>query len=309
MPLFGSSGKKSEKQSGRTQRASIPESAQSSGTEERFGLFELWPGTPPGEASKVETVMDIVAVHGLGGHAYETWTEGRRLWLRDFLPESIPDARVFSFGYNSAVAFGGTASKIDDFATSLLERLLQKRRQYKDHIRPIIFVCHSLGGIVFKRALTMAHAQESRYGALKTAIKSVIFMGTPHRGADIANWSRLLRQIARVPGLGDIRTDLLDDLRPKSDLLMTISSDFVERAATLTIFSIYERNFLPGWGDLVVDKDSAVLNLINETRLPVNRDHRTMCKYLTSTSEEYDTVFSCLAEVVDKVKGEDDTCM
>ena len=33
-----------------------------------------------------------------------------------------------------------SASRIDDYATTLLERLLQKRRQYKDHIRPIIFV-------------------------------------------------------------------------------------------------------------------------------------------------------------------------
>lgn len=169
----------------------------------------------------------------------------------------------------------------------------------------------------------MAHAHETRYGTLKTAIKSVMFMGTPHRGryfeetkslltlricfgrhsltlcvgADIANWSRLVKQIAKVPGLSDIRTDLLDDLRPKSELLMTISSDFVERAAALTIFSIYERNFLPHWGDLVVDKDSAVLNLINETRMPVNADHRTMCKFLTSSSEAYDTVYSCLGEL------------
>ena len=79
-------------------------------------------------------VSSIVAVHGLGGHPYKTWTEGQKLWLRDFLPKAVPDARVLTFGYNSSIAFGGTASRIDDFATTLLERLLQKRRIYKDTI-------------------------------------------------------------------------------------------------------------------------------------------------------------------------------
>lgn len=78
---------------------------------------------------------------------------------------------------------------------------------------------------------------------------------------------------------------------------MTISSDFVDRGAALTIFSIYERRFLPEWRDLVVDKDSAILNLSNETRVPIEADHRTMCKFLTSSSEAYETVFDSLQEL------------
>lgn len=144
MPLFGRSERKPEKKE-RTTRARTPEPPQPAAPEEeRFGLFELWPNTPLGETTKVPTVLDIVAVHGLGGHPYKTWTEGQNLWLRDFLPKVVPDARVFTFGYNSAVAFGGTASKVDDFATTLLERLLQKRKQYRDHVRPVIFVRHCL---------------------------------------------------------------------------------------------------------------------------------------------------------------------
>ena len=82
----------------------------------------------------IDMVGSIVAVHGLGGRPYKTWTEGKSLWLRDFLPKAVPEARVFTFGYNSRIAFGGTASRIDDFARTLLERLLQKRRQYKDTV-------------------------------------------------------------------------------------------------------------------------------------------------------------------------------
>lgn len=171
----------------------------------------------------------------------------------------------------------------------------------------------------------MAHAHSSRYHSLIPAVKSVIFMGTPHRGSDIANWSKIIGHIANIPLLGSIRTDLLEDLRPKSELLMTISSDFVERGAGLSIFSFYERKFIPGLRDLIVDKDSAVLNQPNETPLPIEADHRTMCKFLTSSSEAYATVFDCLSELyvllnsmwqasadlssIDAAKGEDDSCM
>ena len=151
MPRFGRSHEEPEKRT-RIGRARTPEAPKPAGdTEEEYGLFELWPDTPPGEATKVPTVMElvlpsrslgitlmrlssIVAVHGLGGHPYKTWTEGQKLWLRDFLPNAVPEARVFTFGYNSSIAFGGTASRIDDFARTLLERLLQKRRIYKDTV-------------------------------------------------------------------------------------------------------------------------------------------------------------------------------
>lgn len=80
MPLFGRSDKIPEPRTS-VRRARTPEPPATAGeTEEPFGLFELWPNTPSGEASRVPTVMDIVAVHGLGGHPYKTWTEVR---LRD----------------------------------------------------------------------------------------------------------------------------------------------------------------------------------------------------------------------------------
>lgn len=143
----------------------------------------------------------------------------------------------------------------------------------------------------------MARAHSLRYHSLVAAIKSVIFEGTPHRGSDIANWSKILGRLANIPMLGSIRTDLLEDLQPKSELLMTISSDFVERGAGFSIFSIYERKLIPGLRDIVVDKDSAILNQQNETPMQIEADHRTMCKYLSSNSEAYALVFDCLSEM------------
>jgi hypothetical protein len=70
-----------------------------------------------------------VAVHGLGGDSIKTWTHPKSnvFWLRDFLPQQIPDARIMTFGYNAAAAFGQSTSDVIDHAKSLLGSLVDKR--------------------------------------------------------------------------------------------------------------------------------------------------------------------------------------
>jgi hypothetical protein len=79
-----------------------------------------------------------------------------------------------------------------------------------------------------------------------------MFMGTPHRGSDAAFWAGILGSIADVLTLGSIRTKLLQDLQPKSACLGSICSQFVERAKSLRIFTIYERLKIKGLPGLVI---------------------------------------------------------
>lgn len=107
----------------------------------------------------------------------------------------------------------------------------------------------------------IAHERSSRYNQLLNAIKGVVFMGTPHRGADIAYWSRILGKMANIPLMGSIRTNLLSDLVPKSATLGEISSQFVERGKSLQIFSFYERVKTSGLNDLVRTQQAFMCNL------------------------------------------------
>jgi alpha-beta hydrolase superfamily lysophospholipase len=107
-------------------------------------------------ASTARDITDIIAVHGLNGHYEKTWTEGSSQynWLRDSLSQadwSLQRTRVLSFSYNSKIKKSKSTADIYDFADQLLESLLLARQQEEEQLRPIIFVCHSLGGIVFKQ--------------------------------------------------------------------------------------------------------------------------------------------------------------
>lgn len=108
-----------------------------------------------------ENVVDIVAVHGLNGHYENTWTAIHKdgtptNWLKSMLPKIAQqehvNTRVMSFSYNSLVQFSKSTSDVFVFADQLLEHLLAMRMQEGEQKRPIIFICHSLGGIVVKQA-------------------------------------------------------------------------------------------------------------------------------------------------------------
>lgn len=129
-----------------TSNAPEPDPQTRGYTEERteiHGLFTMFEPDQP--------EVDIVAIHGLNGHYLRTWTEGSSNWLRDFLPEDLPTARIMSLGYDSRVAFSSSVGNIERFADQLLAYLNRERKEPTTQDRPLIFICHSMGGLVMKQ--------------------------------------------------------------------------------------------------------------------------------------------------------------
>jgi hypothetical protein len=90
----------------------------------------------------------IVAVHGLNpkntpNHATATWTAGDRLWLRDFLPSLLPEARIMLFAYNANVAFDTSAAGIREHAENILNWLKVKREVSRQPYRESLSLCHA----------------------------------------------------------------------------------------------------------------------------------------------------------------------
>ena len=99
----------------------------------------------------------IVAVHGLNGQRERTWTaeSNNVLWLRDLLPQKIKNARILTWGYDARTHTKShtdflSTKKLYDHGRELVYDLWAERRETDTSQRPIIFVAHSLGGIVVK---------------------------------------------------------------------------------------------------------------------------------------------------------------
>lgn len=84
--------------------------------------------------------LDIVAIHGITGDAFGTWThENGTNWLRDYLPKEFPGARIFTYGYPAEVLCSRSDGNIDSFARALLNDLRSVRRELKVDI-PLEYV-------------------------------------------------------------------------------------------------------------------------------------------------------------------------
>lgn len=83
-------------------------------------------------------MLSLVAVHGLNvfgkanAFGVRTWIAGKPseevLWLKDLLPDYLPDARVLLFGYNSNVGMNTSTAGLSGAAENLLARLRVKRQ-------------------------------------------------------------------------------------------------------------------------------------------------------------------------------------
>lgn len=97
----------------------------------------------------------IILVPGLGGHFEETWqADDKTIWPRDMLPREkygIPDIRVLSFQYNTSLEGSTSQGGIRDHAQDLVIWLRDNREDDEAaSLRPLVFIGHSLGGIVIK---------------------------------------------------------------------------------------------------------------------------------------------------------------
>ncbi|CAO2658177.1 Nn.00g074370.m01.CDS01 [Neocucurbitaria sp. VM-36] len=283
---------------------SQPDDTPVSGTtptrSERYGLFLLSDATTEPESRDIVPV-DIVAIHGLNGDAYSTWEhENGTLWLRDLLPSALPGSRVFTYGYPSQLFFSRSVASLRDYSQRLLSSLIDVC--IGDAQRPIIFVCHSLGGIVCKQAIVLAHEEDHRYGRILAATSSIVFFGTPHRGAQgIADIGKTIGsvvnaclRVSQTAGLtGVTRTDILKTLTADSESLKDLSLSFRNRLDKIDVVTFLETMPVPPLSDLIVNRHSAIMEIRNEEIIPMYSDHVGMCRF-GGKSQEYGAVSNAL---------------
>lgn len=216
----------------------------------RFGLTEVFAPTPPASAQ-----VDLVFVHGLNGDPKNTWTSkaSKSFWPRDLLPEFIKDqkARVLVYGYDADVAslgsVGATKDKIHTHAERLVADLFANRRIRKATERPILFIAHSLGGLVVKRALIwsseISGAKTEHLRSIYVSTYGILFLGTPHKGSDLGKWGTYLSWLCQAVLPSKIvssDSQLVEALQTNSETLLNIDRQFAQLMDDFHIFFFHE---------------------------------------------------------------------
>ncbi|KAJ5449859.1 Alpha/Beta hydrolase protein [Penicillium daleae] len=240
-------------------------------------------------------LVDVCFVHGLTGDRERTWTadEQQDPWPKVLLPSRLPQARILTFGYDAYVVRGSVASsnRLGDHASSLLNKLTSNRESCNATTRPLIFVAHSLGGIVCKRAILLSqNSAEDHLQDIFNATRGIVFLGTPHKGAWLAKWATI-----PASALGFVKstnTNLLDVLQSKNEVLESIQDDFLTMTrrlrendkGRLQITCFFEE--LPmRFAANIVEKDSASLE--GYTAISIHANHRDMVKFMSAEDDGF----------------------
>ena len=256
----------------------------------RFGLTDVY--RPIGDEA-----VDIVFIHGLDGHPYDTWTseEYKIFWPAQLLPPITEKekARILVYGYDADVfAFTDDVSvckdKIHNHAEHLVAELCANRRQRKATERPLIFIAHSLGGLVVKRALIYSseirgnHTEHLR--SIFVSTYGILFLGTPHGGSDFAKWGYRLEWIcaAVLPNeFINTQPEVIKTLKIENETLLNIDRQFIQLSNRFRIYFFHEAKptNLNGTLQYIVDKESASPNIQDVERASIQQDHSHMCKF------------------------------
>ena len=149
----------------------------------------------------VDRKADIVFVHGLGGHFWSTWHPQGSDKYTNFFPawlgEDFPNYGVWSMSYDSSpVKFQGSEMPIIELADYMATELVDSNDLGE---RPLIFITHSMGGILVKQMLRNAQDYGDSYRKrLVQQAKGIVYIATPHSGASLASLLKFLGLITSV---------------------------------------------------------------------------------------------------------------
>ncbi|KAJ6003563.1 hypothetical protein N7522_006255 [Penicillium canescens] len=223
--------------------------------------------------------IDIVFIHGLKGDREETWTakDATDLWPKILLPPIFPAARILTFGYDAYVANGRdvTLKKlIAKHANDLLESLSSSRKEEDGtNERPIIFVCHSLGGLVCEDALYTSRQQSApHFLDIFHSARGIIFIDPPNHEYGHESWTDTVFSSTGFPRQAN--SDSTTILKANSEVFTGIEKhfhDMVEANSAgdqppIKVTYFYEKPLKLGV-DLSVRKKSAIPSVHTPMRL------------------------------------------
>ncbi|KAG2554250.1 uncharacterized protein LOC120647062 isoform X2 [Panicum virgatum] len=264
-------------------------------------------------SSKEAPLMDVVFVHGLRGGPFNSWRiaddkssttkaglvesidedagkEGT-CWPREWLAADFPQARFFTVKYKTNLTqWTGASLPLQEVSSMLLRKMVAAGIGN----RPVIFVTHSMGGLVVKQLLYQAKL--NNYDNFLNNTVGLVFYSCPHFGSKLADMPWRMGLVFRpAPSIGELRSgsprlvELNDFVRQRHNKGLLDVLSFSETQVTpivegyggwaLRMEIVPIESAYPGFGELVV--------------LP-STDHINSCKPVNKNDPSYAETLSFL---------------
>ncbi|KAF7551857.1 hypothetical protein G7Z17_g4731 [Cylindrodendrum hubeiense] len=247
-----------------------------------------------------EPDVEIVLVHGLETDSRTAWADDDKTggdafcWPSSELPASLAalgvSARIVAYDYDSKFRNPEylTRRTLLHQAESLVEALT-RHRQRRGYL-PIVFVCHSLGGLLVKNALVNARAAGAdSLDDISKSIAGIVFLGTPHDSSPLALADSLCRILPFTPN-----AELVRELRERSTTLAYSLERFKPLAAHLFICDVTEASST-SHGEI-----SSLGSGISSQRhksLQLPRQRERLCKFSNPQEEDLRLLMASIGDI------------
>ncbi|XP_036103741.1 protein SERAC1 [Molossus molossus] len=251
------------------------------------GVYVLHPQCRTSQPIKA----DVLFIHGLMGAAFKTWrqqdsdqvltekvsgdeTRYTTCWPKTWLAGDCPALRIISVEYDTSLSDWRARCPMERKSIAFRSNeLLRKLRAAGIGDRPLIWVSHSMGGLLVKKMLLEA-SQKPEMSTIINNTRGVIFYSVPHHGTHLADYSVNVRYLL-FPSLE------VKELSKDSPALKVLQDDFLEFAKDRNFQVLSFVETLPtSIGSMiklhVVPVESADLGIGD--LIPVDVNHLNICK-------------------------------
>lgn len=211
-------------------------------------------------------------------------------------------ARISTYSYDaSASAFctNGGAEAIQKSAQTLVADLQADRGLGLVTKRPIIFICHGMGGVLVKKGLIHSASQTSSHVVhlydIFMSTYAILFFGTPHDKTDHKKWLRLER-LSNPKRDAEYQIQVPILLTNDVGFVQTISDQFMPIMKQFHIFCFWEMRPTTSSGqtEFIVPESSAAPFYPDIEKAGIPATHSGMIKFSAANCPGYRTVLEAM---------------
>lgn len=222
-------------------------------------------------------------------------------WPIDWIPQQFPQIRILGLQFESALSYW--VKKVCPCEQGKL-KLKFRSKDYLQRLadagvgdgRPVVWVCHSMGGLIVKGIINQSIASnDPKVKRIGQNSKGIIFLGTPHRGSSIA---KITQQTALLWPTIEVK-----DMEENSKELLKLNDEFLDNIRKMNepveIVSIAEGSAMKVFQNytmIVVPLQSAFLDYGDF--YVSNENHLNLSKPISQNSFIYLTTVSMIEKIL-----------